>query len=53
MPIVLDHIDFSMQNTIVGSDDPTVISGIIDWEGAHTAPMWATNPRFIWPLFSP
>ncbi|KAK0471862.1 hypothetical protein IW261DRAFT_829889 [Armillaria novae-zelandiae] len=52
-PIVLDHRDFSMQNIIVRSDDPTVIAGIIDWEGARTVPIWATNPRFIWPIFAP
>ncbi|KAK0229382.1 hypothetical protein EDD85DRAFT_776368, partial [Armillaria nabsnona] len=51
--IVLDHIDFSMQNIIVRSDDPTIIAGIIDWEGARTVHMWATNPRFMWPIFSP
>ncbi len=37
--IVLDHNDFSMQNIIVRSDDPTVIAGIIDGEGARTIPM--------------
>ncbi|PBK85585.1 hypothetical protein ARMGADRAFT_1129110 [Armillaria gallica] len=42
-----------MQNIIVRSDDPTVIAGIIDWEGARTIPMWATNPRFMWPIFLP
>ncbi len=52
-PIVLYHTDFSMQNIIVRSDDPTVIAGIIDWEGARTVPMWATNPCFRWPIFSP
>ncbi|KAK0197616.1 hypothetical protein F5146DRAFT_921957 [Armillaria mellea] len=51
-PIVF-HIDFSMQNIIVRSDDPTVIAGIIDWEGARTVPMWSTNPRFVWLIFLP
>ncbi|KAK0221246.1 hypothetical protein EDD85DRAFT_779491, partial [Armillaria nabsnona] len=52
-PIVLDHIDFSLQNIIVRSDDPTVIWGIIGWEGVRTVPMWAANPCFRWALFSP
>ncbi|KAK0237342.1 hypothetical protein EDD85DRAFT_770794 [Armillaria nabsnona] len=53
MPIILYHTDFSMQNIIVCSDDPTVIVGIIDWEGTCTVPMWATNRCFQWPIFSP
>ncbi|KAK0237347.1 P-loop containing nucleoside triphosphate hydrolase protein [Armillaria nabsnona] len=42
-----------MQNVIVCLDDPTVIMGVIDCEGEHTVPMWATNPCFQWPIFSP
>lgn len=42
-----------MQNIIVRSGDPTVLAEIIDWEGARTVPMWATNPRFMWAIFSP
>lgn len=42
-----------MQNIIVRSGDPTVLAEIIDWEGARTVPMWATNARFMWPIFLP
>ncbi|KAG7441759.1 uncharacterized protein BT62DRAFT_923163 [Guyanagaster necrorhizus] len=51
--ITLDHPDFSIHNIIVRSDDPTVTTGIIDWEGAHIVPIWATNPTFMWPIFAP
>lgn len=53
IPIVLDHMDFSLQDIMVRSDDPTFISGIIDGEGARTVTMWAANPCFRWALFSP
>ncbi|KAL0958433.1 hypothetical protein HGRIS_000575 [Hohenbuehelia grisea] len=43
-PFVIRHPDLSLGNILVRDDDPTVITGIIDWEGSYTAPLWAMTP---------
>lgn len=48
------HPDFNMRNIFVSKDDPTVITGIIDWQStsaepafmfAHQEPDFAANPE--------
>ncbi|KAJ0415927.1 kinase-like domain-containing protein [Aspergillus carlsbadensis] len=38
-PVLLHH-DMNADNIFVDSADPTQISGIIDWQGVHTAPLF-------------
>ncbi|TFK46873.1 hypothetical protein OE88DRAFT_1667154 [Heliocybe sulcata] len=45
--IGLEHTDLNLTNVLVNPDFPTEITGIIDWEGARTAPIWAIQPRFF------
>lgn len=45
--IALEHVDLNLTNVFVNPDFPTEITGVIDWEGARTAPMWAIQPRFF------
>ncbi|KAF8469344.1 kinase-like domain-containing protein [Gautieria morchelliformis] len=50
---VLFHVDLGVHNIMVDSDDPTIITGIIDWEGACVVPLWSILPRFSNPLRAP
>ncbi|KAF8513381.1 kinase-like domain-containing protein [Gautieria morchelliformis] len=43
---VLFHVDLGAHNIMVDSDDPTIITGVIDWEGACVIPLWSILPRF-------
>ncbi|KZT23690.1 hypothetical protein NEOLEDRAFT_1136179 [Neolentinus lepideus HHB14362 ss-1] len=45
--IGLEHVDLNLTNVLVDPDFPTEITGVIDWEGARTAPMWAIQPHFF------
>ncbi|KAJ7221540.1 hypothetical protein GGX14DRAFT_313886, partial [Mycena pura] len=40
-PFVLRHPDFNPSNIMVEEHDPSVITAVIDWECANTAPSWA------------
>ncbi|KAJ6614811.1 hypothetical protein B0H10DRAFT_2191330 [Mycena sp. CBHHK59/15] len=47
-PITLAPPDFRIHNVLVSEDDPTVITGVIDWEGTVTAPIWdVRRPPFL------
>ncbi|KAF8469346.1 hypothetical protein JB92DRAFT_3057608 [Gautieria morchelliformis] len=51
---VLFHVDLGAYNNImVDSDDPTIITGVIDWEGACVVPLWFILPRFSSRLSAP
>ncbi|KAF8513380.1 hypothetical protein JB92DRAFT_2924101 [Gautieria morchelliformis] len=50
---VLFHVDLGVHNIMVDSDDPTIITGVIDWEGACVVPLWSILPRFSNPLRAP
>ncbi|KAF8487655.1 kinase-like domain-containing protein [Gautieria morchelliformis] len=43
---VLFHVDLGAHNIMVDNDDPTIITGVIDWEGACVVPLWSILPRF-------
>ncbi|KAJ6622648.1 kinase-like domain-containing protein [Mycena sp. CBHHK59/15] len=40
---VLYHDDFNSGNILVSHADPTVVVGILDWEGSRVSPLW--DPR--------
>ncbi|KAJ7669253.1 hypothetical protein DFH06DRAFT_1180415 [Mycena polygramma] len=42
--LVLLHVDLCPRNVLVSPTDPTVIAAVIDWEGAHTTPIWTVHP---------
>ncbi|KAJ6499547.1 kinase-like domain-containing protein [Mycena vitilis] len=42
---VLLHDDLCPRNILVSPEDPTMITAIIDWEGACTTPIWAVHPN--------
>ncbi|KAJ7615021.1 hypothetical protein DFH06DRAFT_128018 [Mycena polygramma] len=42
---VLLHDDLCPRNILVSPKDPTIITAIIDWEGAYTTPIWAVHPN--------
>ncbi|KAF8521175.1 kinase-like domain-containing protein [Gautieria morchelliformis] len=42
----LFHVDLGSHNIMVDSNDPTIITGVIDWEGACVVPLWSILPRF-------
>ncbi|KAJ7086483.1 kinase-like domain-containing protein [Mycena belliarum] len=46
---VLRHPDFSLSNIMVREDDPSIITAVLDWECASTAPIWAVAqvPEFL------
>ncbi|KAF8468772.1 hypothetical protein JB92DRAFT_1979820 [Gautieria morchelliformis] len=44
---VLLHVDLGLHNIMVDSNDPTVITGVIDWEGACVVPLWSILPFFL------
>lgn len=44
---VLRHVDLQFHNIIVDISDPTVIKGVIDWEGAMIVPLWSLRPEFL------
>ncbi|KAJ6482101.1 kinase-like domain-containing protein [Mycena vitilis] len=48
-PFVLRHPDFHPTNIMVQEDDPSLITAVIDWECANTAPPWAVAqiPEFL------
>src|ERR1700735_5853801 len=37
----LSHPDFHFSNILVSQQDPTVVTGIVDWEFASILPLWA------------
>jgi hypothetical protein len=37
---VLSHPDLSFSNILVSHDDPTVVTGVVDWEYAAVLPFW-------------
>lgn len=39
-PFVLYHDDFDTHNILVSHSDPTMVVGILDWEGSRIAPLW-------------
>ncbi|KAJ7471861.1 hypothetical protein FB451DRAFT_1399165 [Mycena latifolia] len=46
---VLRHPDFNPSNIMVREDDPSVVTAVLDWESANTAPTWAVAqvPGFL------
>jgi Phosphotransferase enzyme family len=50
---VLFHVDLGAHNIMVDSNDPTIITGVIDWEGACVVPLWSILPRFSGRLSAP
>ncbi|KAF8512286.1 kinase-like domain-containing protein [Gautieria morchelliformis] len=44
---VLHHIDLRLHNIMVDTNDPTIITGVIDWEGASIVPLWSILPFFL------
>jgi len=36
----LSHPDFHFSNILVSHDDPTVVTGVVDWEHAAVLPFW-------------
>jgi hypothetical protein len=36
----LSHPDFHFSNILVSHDDPTVVTGVVDWEHAAVLPLW-------------
>ncbi|KAK0203262.1 hypothetical protein DFS33DRAFT_1346297 [Desarmillaria ectypa] len=38
--LVLEHVNFSSENILVASDNPTRIVGILGWAGARVVPFW-------------
>jgi Phosphotransferase enzyme family len=49
----LFHVDLGAHNIMVDRSDPTIITGVIDWEGACVVPLWSILPRFSNPLRKP
>ncbi|KAJ7076092.1 kinase-like domain-containing protein, partial [Mycena belliarum] len=47
LPITLVHVDLCASNILVSPDDPTIITAVIDWEGACTTPLWAARPNHV------
>jgi Phosphotransferase enzyme family len=43
----LHHIDLRLHNIMVDTNDPTIITGVIDWEGASIVPLWSILPIFL------
>lgn len=39
---VLKHADFHFSNILVSADDPTAVTGVVDWEFAAVLPLWFT-----------
>jgi hypothetical protein len=37
----MSHADFHYSNVLVSREDPTVITGVIDWEFTASLPLWA------------
>ncbi|KAJ7769081.1 hypothetical protein DFH07DRAFT_806828 [Mycena maculata] len=52
-PIALCPVDFRMHNVIVSTEDPTIIVGVIDWEGTQTAPIWNIRRDSFFNLVEP
>ncbi|KAJ6602452.1 kinase-like domain-containing protein, partial [Mycena vulgaris] len=48
-PFVLRHPDLNPTNIMVREDDPSVVTAVLDWECANTAPTWAVAqvPEFL------
>ena len=44
---VLLHIDLGLHNFMVDCNDPTIITGVIDWEGACIVPLWSILPLLL------
>ncbi|KAJ7039858.1 hypothetical protein C8F04DRAFT_1085113, partial [Mycena alexandri] len=47
---VLRHIDLCPRNILVSPGDPTIITAVIDWEGACTAPIWDVSNKNLPPI---